>query len=46
MLFYTSLSIRIQVIFATIAIIYGIIIFWYVSKKVIPMIKKNTKKSS
>ena len=42
MLFYTSESIRIQVIFAIAAVIYGVIIFWYISKKVIPLIK-NTK---
>jgi len=43
MLFYTSESIRIQIVFAISAVIYGIIVFGYIQKNVVPLIKNNEK---
>jgi len=43
MIFYSTLSIKLQIVFASAAIAYGIIVFWYMIKNVIPLIKKKRK---
>lgn len=44
MIYFTNQSIKLQVVFAIVAVIDGIVLYWYVTKKIVPMIKQRKPK--